>query len=72
MPEEKAGEKLTKNQCLILKFMTDNPDISIVQLSKMVGIAEKNIEINISKLKQKRLLKRIVPARGGHWEFEEQ
>jgi len=69
---EKVGEKLTKNQCLILKFMSDNPDISIAQLSKKVGIAEKNIEINISKLKQKHLLKRICPAKGGYWEVEKE
>jgi len=38
---EKVGEKVTKSQHLILKFMSENPTISIVQLSKKVGIAEK-------------------------------
>jgi len=44
--------------------------ISIVQLSKKVGIAEKNIEVNIKKLKQAGILKRIGPAKGGHWEVK--
>ena len=44
--------------------------ISIVQLSKKVGIAEKNIEVNIKKLKQAGILKRIDPAKGGHWEVK--
>ncbi len=35
-------------------------------IKRKVGIAEKNIEINISKLKQRRLLRRIGPAKGGH------
>jgi len=67
---EKVSEKVTKSQHLILKFMSENPTISIVQLSKKVGIAEKNIEVNIKKLKQAGILERIGPARGGHWEVK--
>ena len=48
--------------------MNGNRDISIVQLSEKVGIATKNIENNIAKLKQKGLLKRIGSDRGGYWE----
>jgi len=50
--------------------MSENPTISIVQLSKKVGIAEKNIEVNIKKLKQAGILERIGPAKGGHWEVK--
>jgi len=39
-------------------------------LSKKVGIATKNIENNLAKLKQGGLLKRIGPARGGYWEVK--
>jgi len=39
-------------------------------LSKKVGIATKNIENNLAKLKQRGLLKRIGPARGGYWEVK--
>jgi ATP-dependent DNA helicase RecG len=33
-----------------------------------VGISQTAIENNISKLKNIGLLKRIGPAKGGHWE----
>ena len=68
---EKVGEKLTLNQQQILEFISKNQKISIIELSDKVGIATKNIEVNISKLKQKGLLKRIGPAKGGYWEVVE-
>ena len=65
---EKVGEKLTKNQELILDFIQKEPIISAKELSKFVGISPRKIEVNISKLKNKGLLRRIGADRGGHWE----
>ena len=62
------GEKLTENQELIIKFIKANNRISIRELSVKVDIAEKNIENNLAKLKEKGLIKRIGPDKGGHWE----
>ena len=67
---EKVGEKLTKNQESIIRFLKENTRLSIKGLSEKVGIAEKNIEANLSKLKQKGILKRIGPDKGGHWEIK--
>ena len=64
------GERLTNNQKMILNYMHENKYISIPQLSMKLGIATKNIETNISKLKIKGLLKRIGSAKGGHWEVQ--
>jgi len=38
-------------------------------LAKIVGISERKIKSNIAKLKQKGMIKRIGPDKGGHWEF---
>ena len=38
-------------------------------LSKIVGISERKIKENIAKLKQKHLLRRVGPARGGYWKI---
>ena len=65
---EEVGEKLTENQELIIKFIKANNRISIRELSVKVDIAEKNIENNLAKLKEKGLIKRIGPDKGGHWE----
>jgi predicted HTH transcriptional regulator len=34
----------------------------------MLGITERSVERNLNKLQQEELLKRIGPAKGGHWE----
>ncbi len=38
------------------------------ELAQQVGISSRKIEQNIARLKELELLKRIGPARGGHWE----
>jgi len=60
---EKVGEKVGE----ILDLISQNNNITYVELSRKVGIAEKSIYMNIEKLKQKELLKRIGPAKGGYW-----
>jgi ATP-dependent DNA helicase RecG len=65
----KLGNKLGDKQKLILEFIRKNPQISLAQLSKNVKISQTAIENNIKKLKQKGILTRIGPAKGGHWEI---
>ncbi len=68
---EKVGEKLTANQEKIIAFIRKEPAISAKELSALVGISQRKIEENISKLKEKRLLRRIGPDKGGWWELVE-
>ncbi|MFC1596302.1 ATP-binding protein, partial [Candidatus Margulisiibacteriota bacterium] len=65
---EKVGEKITANQKVILDLVAQDAGITISILSEKVGIATKNIEENIARLKEKGLLKRVGPAKGGYWE----
>ena len=48
--------------------MVENPNISARDLSDIIGISQRKIEENISKLKKKGLLKRIGSPKGGYWE----
>jgi ATP-dependent DNA helicase RecG len=66
--DDKLGGRLGDNQRLILEKIRNNPNISLSQLSKIVGISQTAIENNVTKLKEKGLIKRIGPAKGGHWE----
>ena len=66
---DKLGDKLGDNQQLILETIKSNPTISLSQLSKIIGMSQTAIEKNIAKLKNKELLKRIGPDKGGHWEI---
>jgi len=65
---KKVTEKVTENQQKILKSMANNPHITALELTSVIGISERKIKENIRKLKQKGLLRRIGAARGGYWE----
>ena len=66
---EKVGENLTKNQIEILNLIGVNNRISAKELSVIIGISDRKVEENISKLKKKYILKRIGPAKGGYWDI---
>ena len=65
---EKDLESLTENQKIIIIEMKKNSKVTQEQLSKIININEKNIRNNISKLKEKSLLRRVGGAKGGYWE----
>ncbi len=64
---EKVGEKLTENQYKIISSIMKDEKVSIVEIAKQIDMAEKNVENNLRKLKEKGLLKRIGPDKGGYW-----
>ncbi|MDP2908989.1 MAG: winged helix-turn-helix transcriptional regulator, partial [Nanoarchaeota archaeon] len=64
---EKVTEKVTENQRKILDSISKDSSVTVKELSKIAGISERKIKENIAKLKKKGLLKRIGPAKGGHW-----
>ena len=43
--------------------------ISARELSVELGISQRKIEENISKLKERGILQRIGPAKGGYWKI---
>lgn len=63
--------KLNKNQKKIVAEIKKNNFITQKELSKIVGITEKNIRNNIAKLKNINIIKRVGPAKDGHWEVIE-
>ena len=65
---ERVGEKLTPNQQQILELLRQHPHMSAFDLAQQIGISSRKTEQNIARLKELRLLDRIGPARGGHWE----
>lgn len=64
----KVPEKVTVNQQKIIATASQNPRITISELSKIVGISDRKIKKNISKLKEKKMLRRIGPDKGGYWD----
>ncbi len=64
---EKVGEKISDNQRKILKLINEDRNITIRILSQKVNIAEKNIQNNLKKLKEKGFILRVGAAKGGYW-----
>jgi ATP-dependent DNA helicase RecG len=62
---------LVESQRKILTLMKKNPYISKREIERIIGISSTAIDKNIVQLKKKGLLKRIGPAKGGHWEVME-
>jgi ATP-dependent DNA helicase RecG len=65
----KGPEKVTANQQKILNNIGKKPDITREELAAKVGISLSKIKENISKLKNKGLLERIGPDKGGYWKI---
>ena len=66
---EKVTEKVTANQRQILEAVGKNPYITSLELAGILGISGRKTKENIKKLKEKALLRRIGPDKGGHWEI---
>ncbi len=65
----KVTERVTEKQVMILKEIRKNRFITTKHLSGVVGISERKIKENIKKLKDKKMVKRVGPNRGGYWEI---
>ena len=66
---ERLVERLVESQKEIIRLISKDSYISKQELSKKIGISTTAIDKNISKLKQKGLLKRVGPAKGGYWKI---
>lgn len=67
----KSGEKikLGKTEKMILQLIENQSDITINILAKKLHLGSTAIENNLSKLKQKGLIRRVGPDKGGFWEI---
>jgi ATP-dependent DNA helicase RecG len=65
---EELVEKLVENERRILRLIHHNKRISISDMSKEVGTSTTAIHKNLLKLKQKGVLRRVGPDKGGYWE----
>ena len=59
---------LTDNQLKKLNAIIKDKNVTQQRLSELIGITYRNIRNNMEKLKEKGLLKRIGPVRGGYWQ----
>ncbi len=65
--ENHPGESTEK----ILLYIRKKPTITIAELCEVMGMSDKGIRKNINVLKQKGILVRVGPDKGGHWNVVE-
>ena len=67
---EKVVEELPPNQRKIVEAIVENRAVSAQVLAGLIGISRRKIQDHLAKLKDKGILKRIGPDKGGHWEVK--
>lgn len=61
---EKSSEK-------ILRLMKAHPSISAAEIGRQIGITPRAVEKQLAVLRKAGVIRRIGPAKGGHWEVIE-
>ena len=67
--EKTLGKTLGKTLDAILLLLDENPSLSIHEIAEKINKSESAVERAIRKLREEGRLKRIGPAKGGHWEI---
>jgi ATP-dependent DNA helicase RecG len=58
-----------KNVGKILEAIKADPTITREELSRITDLSIRGVEWNLTRLKKEGKIKRIGPAKGGHWEI---
>jgi ATP-dependent DNA helicase RecG len=68
---ESSPKSSPKTEDRIIELLRQNSSITTEELGKTIGISKRAVLKQIDKLKEQGRLRRIGPARGGHWEVIE-
>ena len=67
----KVTQKVTVNQKKIIEAIKENPNITQEKLADIIGITKKSITVNMKKLQENGLIKRIGANKNGYWQVNE-
>ncbi len=62
---------ISERQMQIIELIHENPRISRKEISEILGINQSAVQKHMETLKKKGVIRRVGPARGGHWEVVE-
>ncbi|MBI9031445.1 DeoR family transcriptional regulator [bacterium] len=65
---EKVSEYSRKTSEKIVSLIQNNANLTIGEMSDLIGVSTRTIERNINKLQQQKQIKRIGSDRKGYWE----
>ncbi len=63
----KTRVEIDKTRVEIVKFIKQNPSITIKGLTEKLPITQKGVEWQIKKMQTEKIIKRVGPNKGGHW-----
>lgn len=66
---ERSEKTSGKTSEKIMSLIKANSQTTISEMAHAIGVTERSIERNIDKLKQKGMLQRVGPAKGGSWQI---
>ena len=69
---EKTGKTVEKTAEKIVGIIKVNSKVTIKELTSLLNITRRGVEEQIKSLKDKGIIRRVGPAKGGHWEIVEQ
>jgi ATP-dependent DNA helicase RecG len=69
--QEGSQKSSQKSSQKIIEVMRNKPEITIAELALRMGIRDRAVKKQITKLKQLHLIRRIGPDKGGHWEVSD-
>lgn len=64
----KTVEKAVKTVEKIVNILSHSPSATVRELSEILGLSRRGVEEQIKSLKQKGIIRRIGPDKGGYWE----
>lgn len=68
--DSKVAANLNITQNRIVEIMRDNPQITISELSKIIGMSNSGIKKNIAKLKEDGVIERVGSDKSGSWKVK--
>jgi len=66
--KEKIEKSKEKSKEKIMRFISENPQITTNQLAELTNLSIAGVEKNLRRLKEQNLIRRVGPDKGGHWE----
>ena len=69
--EQTLGKSSAKSSEKILRHLHETPTLSAKVLAEKLGLSSRAVEKQIDLLKKAGLVRRVGPAKGGHWEVFE-
>jgi Fic family protein len=66
--KEKIEKSKEKSKEKIMRFISENPQITTNQLAEFANLSIAGVEKNLRQLKEQNLIRRVGPDKGGHWE----